>query len=309
MKLDKLGMILNIEDVGLDWAVTHAEAPFLDLTYDKSGESNLYFGTRNKNNKSQICRVRMKFKMLNKWELLYTYDEPMLRLGDLGYFDDSAVKTPWIVHIPGHRSFMYYTGWMEGKNVLYHPSIGLASYNPDIKAFVRSSLAPIIHRSSISPIGHHCPCVIYDGMFYRMFYSSLTAWENMDGEKRSYYCIGQSRSTDGRIWDMFQYSIIHGADNFARPCIIYEDGKYKMWYSYSKYDEHRYRIGYAESVDRGITWETQHDKIEFDVGPSGSFDSDMMAYPYIFNYQGIKYMLYNGNDFGKKGIGYGIIYD
>ena len=70
-----------------------------------------------------------------------------------------------------------------------------------------------------------------------------------------------------------------------------------MWYSYRGA---RYRIGYAESAD-GLTW-TRHD--DRGLLPSGAgWDGDMVEYPWLFDWAGRTYMLYNGNDYGGTGIG------
>ena len=63
----------------------------------------------------------------------------------------------------------------------------------------------------------------------------------------------------------------------------------------------RYRIGYAESGD-GVGWR----RLDGEQGllPSASgWDSDMVEYPFVFEWQARKYMLYNGNDYGRTGVG------
>jgi hypothetical protein len=35
----------------------------------------------------------------------------------------------------------------------------------------------------------------------------------------------------------------------------------------------------------------------------------MVEYPYVFNHKGKKYMLYNGNSYGKNGFGYAVLAD
>ena len=72
-----------------------------------------------------------------------------------------------------------------------------------------------------------------------------------------------------------------------------------MWYSYAI---ENYRIGYAESKN-GIHWKRM-DKISgIDVSSSG-WDSISIEYPYVFQHDSTKYMLYCGNEFGKTGFGY-----
>ena len=71
-----------------------------------------------------------------------------------------------------------------------------------------------------------------------------------------------------------------------------------MWYAYR--GDH-YKIGYAESHN-GIAWNRQDEDVGIDTSVSG-WDSEMIEYPYIHDHKGVRYMFYNGNQFGKTGIG------
>jgi len=75
-----------------------------------------------------------------------------------------------------------------------------------------------------------------------------------------------------------------------------------MWYSYRG---SKYRIGYAESKD-GISWIRKDSEVGIDVSSSG-WDSDMIEYPHVFDHGGQLYMLYNGNGYGKTGIGLAVL--
>ena len=81
-----------------------------------------------------------------------------------------------------------------------------------------------------------------------------------------------------------------------------------MWYSYRAQQNYRtlaiasYRIGYAESSD-GLSWKRMDDRAFFEPSDSG-WDSFMVAYPEVFEFNGKLIMLYNGNGFGESGFGY-----
>jgi len=79
---------------------------------------------------------------------------------------------------------------------------------------------------------------------------------------------------------------------------VKDDGLYKMWYSHRGQS---YRIGYAESAN-GIEWERKDAHSGIDVSESG-WDSEMIEYPYVFENEGTHYMLYNGDGYGRTGIG------
>jgi predicted GH43/DUF377 family glycosyl hydrolase len=66
----------------------------------------------------------------------------------------------------------------------------------------------------------------------------------------------------------------------------------------------RYRIGYAESAD-GVGW-TRHASPVLTAG-SDAWETDMVAYPCVFDWEGRRYMLYNGNGYGRTGVGMAVL--
>ena len=45
---------------------------------------------------------------------------------------------------------------------------------------------------------------------------------------------------------------------------------------------------------------------EAGIASSGDWDSEMQAYPAVFDNDGRRYMLYNGNGYGRTGIGWAV---
>jgi hypothetical protein len=66
-----------------------------------------------------------------------------------------------------------------------------------------------------------------------------------------------------------------------------------------------YRIGYAESAD-GLQWERKDGEAGLSVSAEG-WDSEMIAYPCVFDHRGRRYMMYNGNGYGRTGIGLAVL--
>ena len=62
-----------------------------------------------------------------------------------------------------------------------------------------------------------------------------------------------------------------------------------------------YRIGYAFSDDM-INWTRDDSKAGIDVSETG-WDSEMIAYPHVFELDKNIYMLYLGNQVGRFGFG------
>ena len=78
-----------------------------------------------------------------------------------------------------------------------------------------------------------------------------------------------------------------------------------MWFSCRSGKGETYRIGYADSPD-GIAWTRRDGAAGIDISASG-WDSEMIEYPFVFDHKGERYMLYNGNGYGKTGFGLAVL--
>ncbi len=119
------------------------------------------------------------------------------------------------------------------------------------------------------------------------------------------HVIKYAESGDGHAWQKAGLSVpyqLGEAQAFSRPTVwIDRLGGYHMWYSYRSGTGELYRIGYATSLD-GLLWTRQHDKSDLGVSSSG-WDSTMIEYPFVQEFEGQLQLFYNGNSFGKTGFG------
>ena len=122
------------------------------------------------------------------------------------------------------------------------------------------------------------------------------------GQPRHYYHIRYAESSDGLRWSRRARPCIDYAspDEYAisRPCVVRDRDAYRLWYASRGA---AYRIGYAESAD-GLDWTRKDADAGLDVSAAG-WDSEMVAYPCVFDAGGRRYLLYNGNGYGRTGIG------
>lgn len=92
-------------------------------------------------------------------------------------------------------------------------------------------------------------CVLFIDGIYKMWYT---------GQARGYSFIGYAESTDGINFERKCDTPIlvpeypYEKESVMIPCVMYDDSKYKMWYSAGETYEPNV-IGYAESTD-GINW-------------------------------------------------------
>ena len=278
---------------GSDWMRTHAMVPVGEPRQDDI--CRVYFSGRDTENRSIISYAEIDLKSPSSEP---KFSGPVLGLGALGCFDDNGVSPSWLVD-DGGRKWLYYIGWNQGSTVRMHLYGGLAVSDDGGETFQRYSRAPLLERSNDEPYLNTAPCVMNDGGTWRMWYTSGVDWVHRDLPR---YNIKYAESKDGLNWKRTNTVCIdfatQGENALARPCVRKEDGVYKMWFSHKG---ENYRMGYAESID-GIHWERDDGQAGLDVSPEG-WDSKMIEYAYVFDHRGVKHLLYNGNDYGKDGIG------
>jgi hypothetical protein len=161
-------------------------------------------------------------------------------------------------------------------------------------------------RNEIDPYITISGCVLREHGIWRMWYVSANDFRIESGKGMYYYHIKYAESDDGIHWTRkgnvcidFTYQ---GETRIGGPCVMRERGLYRMWYCYAI---DAYRIGYAESKD-GIVWTREDEDAGIDVSETG-WDSEMVCYPFVFEHKGHKYMLYNGNNYGKTGLGLAVL--
>jgi hypothetical protein len=280
------------------WMRSHASLPVaLQLDGDLY---RIYFASRDEQNRSHVSFVDVNINAPK--EILRVSEKPVLAPGPLGHFDDHGVYCASIVRHDA-RLFMYYIGWNPGaKSPLFYSSIGLAVSEDGGESYRKMFKAPILARSEHDPCLVTSPCVLLDDGRWRMWYVSGFKWEAESDGLHSYYHIKYAESADGINWERNGLvSIDHrpGERNIARPCVVRDQGLYRMWYSYSEGEG--YRIGYAES-SQGYDWTRKDSEVGISLSETG-WDSRALAYPWVFSHAGKRYMLYNGNQFGQEGFG------
>jgi hypothetical protein len=300
MKWTKLGRIIEPK-LGLKWMKSHIMVPTAE--HIEGDIFRIYYSGRDELNRSLIGSVHINITEPHK--ILDISHEPVLGLGELGCFDDNGVTPSWIINSDGNK-YLYYIGWRPRSTTRMSVIAGLAMSNDDGQTFRRVSRAPILRITNDEPFAIlTAPCVMIEDGIWKMWYVSGVEWVNPELPR---YNIKYAVSNDGIEWNQTGIVCIDNDGKsetaLARPCVLNENGIFKMWYSYKK-QPRDYRIGYAESKD-GLAWTRMDEMMDMDVSESG-WDSEMIEYSFVFNHNKQKYMLYNGNGYGMSGAGLAIM--
>jgi hypothetical protein len=295
----KLGLIF-CPSGEVEWMQSHAAVP----TAENMGGDlfKIYFSSRDAANRGFTGYAVIDIN--RPCDVIELSSAPVLAPGGLGEFDDSGAMASWVARYQG-KKYLYYIGWNLGVTVPFRNSIGVAVEQPD-GSYERLFNGPVVDRSMREP--HFCAscCVLPDDDYWRMWYLSCTEWRLRDGRPEHRYHIKYAESDDGISWRRegvvaIDYSNEHEYA-ISRPSVIRDADRWRMWYS-CRGD--RYRIGYAESDD-GRRWHRLDAASGIDVS-EGGWDSEMIEYPFVFDHKGRRYMLYNGNDYGRTGFGVAVM--
>jgi hypothetical protein len=261
----------------------------------------VYFSSRDDQSRSRVFSVVIDLnRPLQPLEL---NEDPLFDLGPLGAFDDSGIMLTWITDVGERGKYFYTNGWNLGVTVPFRNALGLALVKDG--RVVKRYPGPVMDRNLNEPHFIGNIAVLPENGIYRGWYLTCVTWEPGHPRPTHRYHIKYATSLDGMNWQRDGVVAIDFADAhevaIARPCVFRDDDCYRMWYCYRG---DLYRVGYAESQD-GIAWTRRDNEMPF-LGTAGDWDSEAMAYPYVFDHGGTRFMLYNGNNYGKTGFGLAI---
>lgn len=235
--------------------------------------------------------------------------QPLLSLGELGTFDQAGVMPTEIITY-NNKKYLYYIGWSNRKDVPYFNTIGLAISEDNGNTFKKFSTGPVFGCSYKEPGYTGTIKILIENNIWRAWYLSCRKWQEINGIVEPFYDIKYAESKNGIDWEPFDKVCIGMDEDFAgvsQASVIKIENKYHMWFSARKKTDYRlnssnsYKI-YEALSDDGINW--QYNKVpHLDVSNEG-WDSIMVEYPYVIFNDNCFYMFYNGNGFGKEGIGY-----
>jgi hypothetical protein len=298
----KLGQIYIPKEIGRHpKLMSHAANP---LPVHLDGDVyRVFFSGRDEKNRSSVGAVDID---LVERKIIKDYYLPFFEHGSIGSFFADGVSIGNCYEIDGVR-YMLFMGWQNPKNEHWRGDIGRLIVTPELTLELDRS-QPFIGCDQHDLISLSYPWVSERPIGgYDMWFGSTLDWDAGNGEML--HVLQHASSKDGHQWYRSGLSVPHsigGAQAFSRPTVVQNrEGIFEMWFSYRSGSGEKYRIGYAKS-ENSLNWALELDKAGITVSESG-WDSEMIEYPFVFDHNNSRYMLYNGNGYGKTGFGLAVL--
>lgn len=294
----KLGRLFSPEAIARhNKLLSHAANPL--PVHIKGNVFRIFFSGRDRQNRSSVGAVDVD---IVQREVIEVYFEPVFEFGPEGSFFQNGVSIGNCYRV-GVTDYMLFMGWNRSDDGHWRGDIGRLIVGNDLSLRLDSA-DPFLASERIDPISLSYPWVMaVEKGVYRMWYGSTRTWDAGNGEML--HVINSASSVDGHRWSREGLAVpyvVGKAQAFSRPTVsLGSGGRFDMWFSYRSGTGQTYRIGYAFSPD-GRRWNLDLQSAGIDVSPTG-WDSEMIEYPFVFSHGGKRYMLYNGNGFGKTGFG------
>jgi hypothetical protein len=232
---------------------------------------------------------------------------PVLELGLPGDFDQDGVVASSIVRETS-RWLLYYVGFERGTQIKSRILTGVAVSSDQGESFQRVRSTPALERSDDERVLRGSPFVSPHERGYQMWYAAGSGFTQVAGNDVPVCDLRYIESRDGIEWPAVGDICLApvGADEhcLARAWVVRDVDRSRMFLCVRLRSTAGYRLGYAESPD-GIQW-TRLDTMGLDVSATG-WDSQAIMYPAVVDVHERRYCFYNGNDFGRDGIGVAVL--
>jgi hypothetical protein len=292
-----------------DWMQSHTQNPTPVVLDDRI---RVYFNTRPqpKDGLQSSHPAYVDVDLVDPSTVLAISDAPVLALGERGCFDQHGCMCSSVVDLGGEL-WMYYVGWKRCIAVPYDWAIGLAISRDRGCTFEKAFRGPVIGASQNEPyLQNGCYVIRGEDGEWHVWYSTGVGWLGAGDKPESRYIIVHATSRDGVNWQRNALPVLpeaFEAETQTTPTIFRANRRYHMLFSSRHSRDFRnaqngYRIGYAWSTDLE-NWHREDAAAGLDLSDSG-WDSEMMCYPQVCQFDGRTLMFYSGNYFGRDGFGY-----
>ncbi len=263
----------------------------------------IFFSARDEQDRSSVGAVDVD---IVQRKVVTEHYSPFFEHGPVGSFYPDGVSLGNCYEANGVR-YMLFMAWKKPLGGHWRGDIGRLIVAPELRLRLEDE-KPFMGIDSTDPLSLSYPWVQARATGgFDMWYGSTLKWDAGNGEML--HVIKHATSDDGSTWFRAGLALPYElgvAQAFSRPTVVRIDsGCFEMWFSFRSGTGAKYRIGHARSAN-GTKWMLDLKGAGIEVSPSG-WDSEMIAYPFVFNHRGVWYMLYNGNGYGKTGFGLAVL--
>ncbi len=310
IKWKKLGRVFTPTEIkDISWMKEFAQSPSV-LIFDKY--IRVYFCCRplpdiNGQYVSYIAYVDLN--RFNLFEIINISQDPVLKLGELGTFDEFGTYPVSVIR-HGYDIRAYYAGFTRCESVPFNAAIGVAISHDNGETFSRLGNGPVLSYGVDEPFVLGSPRVRVFGNNWYLWYVAGKKWMKDSERQEPVYKIRMATSDNGLDWKKAGKDIIVDVleenECQASPDVFFSNRKYHMFFSYRyclgfKTKGRGYRVGYAFSDDL-MNWTRDDINVGINVSDKG-WDSESISYAHVFELDSNIYMLYQGNQIGRFGFG------
>lgn len=281
--------------------LSHAANP---LPIHLDGDTyRVFYSGRDCDNRSSVGAVDID---IVQREIIKEHYQPFFEHGPKGSFFADGVSIG-NCYVAGNMRYMLFMGWQSPSDQHWRGDVGRLIVDDNLTLRLDSEV-PFMGVDATDALSLSYPWVHQcDDGEYAMWYGSTKTWDAGNGEM--IHVINSATSSDGHFWRRKGLAVpyvIGIAQAYSRPTVAKNSRNgFDMWFSYRSGNGEKYRIGFATTEASG-GWRLDLNAAGIDVSDEG-WDSEMIEYPFVFDHKGERYMLYNGNGYGRSGFGLAIL--
>jgi hypothetical protein len=280
---------VSITNIG---KLSHAANP-VAIQIDES-TYRVFFNSRDSNQRSSVYSIDFDMK---KQALIPHTSKVQFLLGESdGYFRDGVSLGSHFALDGVH--WIGFMGWVNPPSKHWYGKIGKFSLDSNFN-FQYIEEQPWFDLNTNDPISLSYPAVYFNKSVMHVWYGTTLSWDGGNGEM--VHVLKEQISRDFVHFENSNRFVewkLGKSQAFSRPSVISLGDKFLMAYSV-RGNLTRYQIGFGLIKEDSMVVEHLAT-----FPPSSSiWENEMVEYPNLISYGDEIYMFYNGNAYGKSGIG------
>ena len=258
--------------------------------------SRLFFNSRDVENRSSIYSIDVC-----ESTLVLNFDSVQLQqdFGPPDSYFSQGISLGSFFQL-NQKSYVSVMGWKINPGEHWVGRIGKIEMDPQGNLLKLGDTA-WFNLDSSDPISLSYPAIYQNGQSLSMWYGSTVSWDAGNGEML--HVLKEKKSIDNISFHSTNSLIpyeLGTAQAFSRPSIVEFKERNLMAYSFRGAQD-KYKIGFVWLDD--FSTATQLGGLTAFLPSDSEWENEMVEYPSLFVHHSKLFMLYNGNNYGKTGIG------